>query len=1488
MRRRRALRIVGAGVYQLTIRLAINLATALLFVYFAINSAAVSSRVSAFASEQVAGEITIAQVQWGPDPGRVRLIRPDVRDAEGRRVVSAEWLSVEVSWLTLLQQVTRGAAIKELRVRDIRLAGPKVAVENDSAGKLRLAEAFAPPKPAAPSAESKAQFALIIERLSLQDGRFRMDLNGTQINLAGLQMTGDFRLDIGGETSVRYSYNAVDLKAQRGAMILQSFKDAKLEQLPGGRLAVRSLRGNEREVVASGVRFKSKHTQIKRGDVRVQLAPVVDVQVTGSELASSTEEPFVGKMLGEKFAATSVMTGDVHVTSTGATHVKGRVSGAGKMAGFPTRSVSGQLELHVGDKPGEIVRLVSRDLKVAAFGGQLTSEAFRYRLGTDGVQVSSGKVVVRDLRIAEALTSEGVGMSTAAVASMVGVMDGTLDTKVTLSIDQTKEPALSLTSKVNGTLTLRRDANATMLTKALPTLHMHGAIDTIMTPHSDPPKPLTVVLGQVLVSDRARTDGAPRRAQGATWLFADGEVDVHKQRVELRVDANLPKLAKLLSPFGVKGVSGAVRMDDVGVVGPWLAPMVNGDLKARNIVAGGQKVQRLDTKLELGAGTLKLREVQAVVALGKVAGEIELDLYHKDLTHLRKDMRLRGTNLRVSGLKLGELLAPYNISGIKGQLSLNRVHFSMDLSAPSRSFETRAHVRITRPILRHERLRRLDADVHFGAGLVRVKDLEMEYMPVAIAGLAPWVHGPTVTAARITYALASKRFEVTDLKWPKMEMNRIGELGVLKMPLHGTVAAEVPHAKGNLKDIAFGAKIEMTGLAWDKIYMGDAKLEMRKALGEPAVVTSERFFEKFGLLGGSRVHFKRLVPMWMQAFMQTERMDPMAFLGLPPMVGMRMLGTGRAEFRLDFRPGQPLYSVRFELPKGGGEIELGNGLEPISNLFPATIDVLPDRVKIGSMSLPIGREVIEMCGEFVYPNEAKKRPSILRLFLAGTLDVPRFGALAESMAALDMRLRIAKDPLVDLDKRSRCLKTAAATRGIMRMAGPLDAMAAQGRLELLKSRMTPRGYGKEVVLAGGAKMELTGLGKRKLRIRIPVDARLEGQIEEGRFSTWGQMEVTGYTPQKLNWYFDGTDLAHTVPKEYSVVVSTQTHITGRNLADDARRKMKVTGKVNVTEGNYSKSFDRLGKVISGARGRELETYNEPLFERMPWLGKMEMDLDVDGRDFLVLSRFPFGKTDLELGLDLKVQGTLAQPRIYDRVEIEPGSILTYSVVKRDFEVTRGTIDFKGDPAKGVVDLEAKTEIVQDDTSATNFNNNLSVGPNLAGTGGSGQAQKVTVIIRVSGPLNDPSKLNIELSSIPSYPQGDIQSLILTGALPTQNGQSNGAGEFGSRASIGLLTDDLAEAFSKMLLSAFVDKISIGIPLTGGISARVTTRLGKFLTLSGDYFQNTTQQQMTGRFTFLLPMEGLYLESLLISSIVDGKTESNIFEGRVRYRLTLED
>ena len=81
-----------------------------------------------------------------------------------------------------------------------------------------------------------------------------------------------------------------------------------------------------------------------------------------------------------------------------------------------------------------------------------------------------------------------------------------------------------------------------------------------------------------------------------------------------------------------------------------------------------------------------------------------------------------------------------------------------------------------------------------------------------------------------------------------------------------------------------------------------------------------------------------------------------------------------------------------------------------------------------------------------------------------------------------------------------------------------------------------------------------------------------------------------------------------------------------------------------------------------------------------------------GSRFGVRSKVLVGSTDLELAMNLQVRGTVGQPELWNRVEIQPGGKMTYDVVRREFEVVRGTLDFTGPMTEPLVDLTARTRV----------------------------------------------------------------------------------------------------------------------------------------------------------------------------------------------------
>lgn len=1467
-------RWLGASVYQLTIRAAVTVCTFALFVYFAVNSPSTVAWMGQALESALPGRIALRALRWGPSPGRLTVHDLRLADPTGHPVAELRKLEVELSWLPTLARLLQGDREVRVRADNLVLDGLSIRMELDPQGQLRLVQALvAPPEPPENKGEPRP-FSLVLDRVGVRDARYFMDLGGVRIDIAGLGFVGDFHLETDrAADAAQWGWTARGVQADNASLWLAGFETAGLAQLPGGRVQIGSAVGGPDDARLGDVRVFGEHTVLERGDIAVKWAPELDVKVRRGVLRTRTpEEPFLGKMLGDLFAAEARFEGDVDVDAQGRSHVRGEVRGSGRMSGFDTRSVRATIDVHSPTLDGDIVDVVAKDVDIEAFGGRVRSDDVRYHFGADGLQTSRGRVTVERVSIAESLGSPAIGMSAEQTAPLAGTVDGAVDVDVAL---RTGGPSgLWMQARTDLDVRVERDARTAMLGGVLPTLHFRGGVDTMMEPDAEPPRPLWMRLREARVSDRLEGE------TGATTVQLRGEVDLHDQTVAVEGDAALPDLAALLRPFGVKGVAGGLKIDELSVAGPYLRPTVRARLRGDRLVASGTHVDDLRTRLALDGDVLSLRGLGARLAQGQVGGDLDITLFSGDVTRVASPIRVAGRGVSVRDVELGPLLSGQGIRGVSGRARLEGLSFRVDLDHPARSLRAAGHLTVVGLAARFDRFDRLEADFRFGGGRLELPAFSLQIPPHLRRG------EPPVGLTALVKGSASVGLErgdwSADLSLPTLHFVQFGDVRALQMPLLGSIEGTI-HAEGARREVAIRSDVVLRGLAWDKIVLGDARLHIDKARDGPAVLSSDLFFPKFALREGSVVAFRGLVPEVVALQVVASRFDPWALLGLPPMNGLQPWVAGNAEVRFDFRPGQTVFAIEAQLPPGGAEVELQNGLDPIRNRLPATVRVLPDRVELDDTELVFGTEAVELCGTFFYPDDAKGLPSRVAYYLAGHVEVPRFGALADSLANLEFGFDIGPSADVERDPGARCLHGEASKRGAMRLSGPLDAIEPTGRAVLARSRVVPRGYGREIMLAEGAVLDFRRDKKGQLIFEIPRDKPLEGRIDDGRFKVWGTAQLDGYSPEDLDLHFDGVDLAYTVPKEYALVVTPTLRFRGRRLRDDKRRDMLLSGTVLVNEGQYSKSFDKLGKVIGGVRGRELDGYSEPLLERMPWVGDIRFDLGVRGQNFEVLSRFPFGSTDLELGLDTRVRGTMATPELYGRVEVQPGSTLTYSVVRRDFEVTEGSIDFNGAVDKAWLSLTARTEVPLPEDAGSSGSSSIGIGPNLT-TASSNQTRKVVVTVRISGPLDDPRRLTLSLSSTPSYGAADIQSLILTGQLQTANSASGG---LGSRASIGMFTEELSDAFQKMLLSAFVDSLTIGIPTEGGINAEITTNLGKAMTLKGRVYSTQTVLESSATFSLRLG-ERWSLEGLVRSSQQNGQTATNIYEAKLRYRVPLPE
>lgn len=1478
-RRRTAFRLAWMSLYALSVRVAILAVTALLFVYFGLNSPSLARRASAMISDLLPGAVAFKQLRWGPSPGHLEVIGLQIDDPSGHKVLGAQGVQVELQWWAAIERALAGKPGLELWLSEVRLSQPDVRIETDERGRLRLVEAFVDSEK--PDGGGKgAPFSLRLDRAMVEHGSYRLDMPGVTIEVHDLDFDLTFHLRTAPDEAPTMSWEARDILAGRAAMVLPALDESGLAQFPAGSIGVRAAEGDLWSVKVRTLSADLGATKVHRGDVDVSWRDLTRVLARNLKFDTSTQDPFLASMLKPPlFNARASGTGRVSWQTGNRIDGKFETRGSGVASGFDLADFEGKVTVRMGHSDLVRIAVDSTDFVAHGYGGTLRAPKMDYRLRTDGLQLVQGRVQAEGISPAELLATDIVGMKGSVALALDGKLDGTVDTKVRLGMRPGATPGLDLDVQLDTDLKLMRADKALVLPKAVPQLFAHGGVKFVMGPDV----PMSVDLTQFTLSTSQDADTTrPSRRPGSQWLFGDGRIELQGGGTRLTLEANVPDLSKLLAPLGVRDVGGSIVLRKVSVAGELMQPSLRGQVHLKNLGAMGYRVDDLRTEVRLDGGTIGLRELTAQTPYGRLQGDFTAGLFAGGLGKMARSQPVSGRKVRLSNLKLGPLLQRFGVRGYSGTAALSGASFDLDLKDALSTLQFQGQVALLQAQALHQRLRRAQAQVSVRAGAVKLRGLEVELPPrhdqIAVQAAGPIISG------ELDYHLADNRYRA-DLTCAAIDFSQIGDIARLNMPLRGSLAGSVK-ASGDLRDVALEADVAVAGLAWDQIAVGDARVKLSKARGKPLTMRSERFFAGFDLLEGSEVHFRRLMPERMRMGIRAHKLDPYAMMSIEHPSDMKVRIDASSWVTVDLRKGKELYNVAIRLPSGGALVELGHGLDPLSNTRDTAVDVHPDRVDIGSTYLAIGRDELELCGTLRYPDAARGLKTRLSLFAAGTLDVLRTGPLTESMAALDMRVDIGRDPEVAKDPAAACLRSVKLGRGALRIAGPLDDLAPQGVLQLQRSTLTPRGFGREIILAGGGQLVVGTNRQGRLVVTIPEDNPIDALLDDGRVRTWGKAQVAGNALETLDVRLTANDITYLQPKMMSLATSGGLRLVGTHLNRPRKRDVLLRGNVNITEAAYFANHDRFGKMVSGVAGRQAGGGSQGLLEKMPWLGPTRLDVEVRGRNVEVLSRLPLARTEVELRTDLRVHGTVADPKIDGRVDIEPGSIVTYTLVKRDFEVTRGSLDLGGDWREGFVDITARTVIEMDSGTDTTTTSTMGIGLGQR-SGSSSLDNKVTITMQARGKLgaDNLKEFDIRLSSSPPYEQGDIQAMILTGQPLTGNSGS----ALGSRSSINLLVDDVAEAFTKALFSGLLDKVEVAPTTTGGFIAKVRKNIGKAIELSGQYLSTAEGTETRAAFSFRFQdnwsMEGLLRQTLTTSS---GVTAGNVYEGKVRYRKVLGD
>lgn len=1472
-----ALSVLLRGLYLWLVQAAVGIVWLLLIAYLTVNSPSAAGLLSQVLSDALPGTLQVQRLQWGPSPGFFRLGGVTVDAPDGTRVIKLGRGELRVQLLRLLTGLQAGRL--DLRVDAALLDDVAVRMDEDAQGRLRLPQAFSDPDEP-PSDEPGMPVRLSLGRIALRRARYDMDLPAIRIAASGIRADADVRVDVVGNDPPKVEWHlqdvfAADANAQVAAV-------ASLPKLPGGTLRARAVDGNldglfvrDLQVLlepGDGVDPRLPHSVLRHADLQVELGEQVRVRADGIELAASTRLPFLRDLLGPLFATDGWVSGSFAVDPHEGFRAEGDVLGSGLMAGFQGDRVQGRVVVQAGPPGAAGVRVTASDLQVDAFGGQLTSPSVQYFLAeADGAHHVRAQWRLQDVRGSLGLTSPAIAMTGEVPALLDGAISGELGTHVRTLL---RPDGVDVNVGLDLDLQVRRKGFLTPATGLAPQLDLRGGVVVQMGPD----RPLLVQLDRAVAeagTPAAIASGRASvlRADGTVHLGGPGDAPFGPSR--LQVSADVPRLQDVLQPLGVDGITGAMRFEQGEVKGSLLAPGALGRLRLSDVHAYGLHLRRMEARLGLKSGQLALDQVKVDSDLAQVQGDLWLQLFGRTVSQPARSRRLEVNNLRLDGLDLGKLLPRFGVHGISGQLALQDGKVSADLGRLLPSLVFGGQVLLRDVLAGGERFPQASAQVALDH-----RALQLSALDVALEA------GPHVTGT-VGFDLASQSVSA-QLNLPLVPMTGFRNVAKLNLPLKGQLGGDLT-VSGSLRQLGLQTALQLRGLQYGDIVLGDADLRFDKAPDGQATLASPRFFPRFRLLDGSGARFVGAAPQEAVLRIGTEgAIDPFAVLGMPRPQGMRVRLQSEVATFLRFDDSGEPWRVEATLPAQGFVAEVGGGLPPLKNTTATRAVVTPEGVSFDATLFDFYRERLEVCGKYLFGDPAKGTEPTLLAFLSGALDIPRLGPLAETLAFLDLRLDILPDPQVNMDERSRCLAKAVPGAGRMRIEGPLDDLRIQGLVQTRPSRMAVRRLGYDIQFAHGGRLQIGTDRSGALSLTIPREHRLAGTLDDGKFATWGNARAVGQLLESVDFYLQGTDIPFAIPKEYSVLMGPDLRFVGKQLRSPSQREMALTGTVYINEGSYVRSFDNVGNVVGNAGERRVDAYSKPITETMPWIADVGMDLRVRGNNFEVASRVPFGKTDLVTEFDMDVTGTLLDLHTNGRAKVMDGSgsQISTSFNNLQFEVDHGWLDFNGDPTRPFLDLGLKAEIpVRATQNAASRATNL--GADLV-TDSSGQDEIVIVYVKISGVYSQDSRnFDIELASNKGDKEADVQCLIVSRRRCTDAGSGSSP-----RLTTDFLFGEFASSLTKGLLSGFVDSVSIDFdPASLGVNAEVTKKLGKSISM-GTRVQTGRENRYNATFSFRitdrLSLNGLWRRERLSDTTGTSETSVDVYESKLRYKVPLED
>ncbi len=1432
---RRILGALAGGLYLVVTRTLLVVAVLVPSLYFVLNSSPFPGQLTRFLRSVLPGSLEFGSIQISPIPWKVDILDVAIRAPDGEAVIRAGTVRVSVDLVPLVRFLSGEDPEIVVHLPDIQLFDYEALIDFDAETHLKLVDAFHLPDPNKPPSTGPGQSVrLVFDHITGERGSCRVSFPYWDIRVEGIRLQA--RLGLQTQPSTRVKVEAARVTWTHGV--------GHIRAAPGVSAIPREV-----PMGPGGVDgFVFDWDRISYRQARFAF-PGMDLDSRDGFLAWSENLRYEG-VADLDFADGSPLTD----TATG---------GLAK----------GPLRLHVdgrGDHfdPRFSVTVDSPSLAFAGF------DLGRVEAAVTGGRDETGRYAFQGIR---AFSDSRVGRIRldGGVFHPFGSADG-IATDTTFAIEAegldlpgflaelgAPVPGLPapLPRSVSGRLQVRADVVSWATRIAFG--RVAGTLAALLpdgTLLAGPDASIRLDASLAVSGDFARPQvdiAALELGSGADAALLKGSLDLGRR--ELDVTGSVAKdLRSLLPVIGLKG-RGQASLADLRVHGPLANPVATASAAVTGLSVGPWEADQARARLDWRDGILTVSALDAATPYGPVAASRVAVRLVDPATWQVSSPHLSIAGGASPALDLARLPLPKDL-GLKGKVDLAVERLELDLRDPLGSMDGTARATAARMVAAGRPLTDVQARVQSGKGGVA----KVQARAALKAGGTATVEG-TVDLPKGTFqaTLDGKGLSLPGLAGMKKD-------GALK----GMVDVQAA-ASGPLRDPGLDARIDASEVAYGDQRFGDLSVIAARVPGGDLHLSSDRFLPRMHLNEDSRItwsdgRFDGLVVM-----VDLNRVTPQ---DLWPSIRARDLWgqlTGNVQVRMGFGPGGTLQAA-LTSPPDGLRLDFLDREVRLRNVEKLVAAIEPDgSVSLRGLALYDGRGTLRACGHLL------DKDGRMRLWAKGRVGAYWLREFGQVFSVADGYVRLAGTPgALPADPPPGCGTEMAEDPGPLEVHGTLARPLADGEVRLGAVELGIRGLGEALRLQDGGRVLLSS-GDGRMRATIPADGWVKGSLGEGKFTVHGNAAFDGLVPADGEVVLEGADLRFVSPGEYFLVGNPSVTATFEGLGAPGQSRMRIGGRVALTDGSYHRNFDIVGKAFSGLTGtRVAERQGRSLEEVAPWLADADLDLAVTGPRFGVRSKLPVGSTDFDIAMDLRVKGKVKAPELWNRVEVLPGGTVTYEVVRRVFEVVRGTVDFDGPPGQPRVDVLARTriQVVGTTTQSTAVASRFDPDAPVAGA----LDQGIQVSLKVTGRYPD---LDISLSSTSkAYTQTELQYLVLTGSLP-QGGVASSAGQI---FNLGLLTEDVTNLVAKLLLGSLVDAINLGVSPTGGVNVDVMAHLGSRMRFATQVQQNSGSAWYTAgfhvRLTDYLSLEGRVLS---ISQALDRSQEGNKYETKLRLRIPID-